>query len=41
MSRYNVKETERKWQAAWAEARCFEVAEEPERAKYYVLEMFP
>jgi len=41
MSRYNVKETERKWQSAWAEARCFEVTEDPGKPKYYVLEMFP
>ena len=43
MSRYNVKETEAKWQAAWARAGCFAVGEEPGagRAKYYALEMFP
>ena len=41
MTRYNVKETETKWQRAWDEARCFEVREDPEAAKYYVLEMFP
>jgi len=41
MSRYNVKETEAKWQRAWDRARCFEVQEDPGRAKYYVLEMFP
>ncbi len=53
MSRYNVKETEAKWQAAWERAGCFAGGEEPGgeepggeepgagRAKYYVLEMFP
>jgi leucyl-tRNA synthetase len=43
MSRYNVKETEAKWQAAWARAGCFAAGEEPgsDRPKYYVLEMFP
>jgi len=41
MSRYNVKETEAKWQRAWDSARCFEVSEDPGRSKYYVLEMFP
>ncbi|MCH8002425.1 MAG: leucine--tRNA ligase [Proteobacteria bacterium] len=45
MSRYNVKETEAKWQAAWDEAGCFAVEDHPgagtSRPKYYVLEMFP
>ncbi len=43
MARYNAKTTEAKWQAAWAEARTFEAAVDPDRCKpkYYVLEMFP
>ena len=41
MSRYNVKETEAKWQDAWSKAACFAVTEDPSRPKYYVLEMFP
>ena len=43
MSRYNVKETEAKWQAAWEQAGCFTVEDTPPagRPKYYVLEMFP
>ncbi len=41
MSRYNHKESEARWQAAWEAARAFECREEPGRAKYYVLEMFP
>jgi leucyl-tRNA synthetase len=41
MSRYNAKETEAKWQEIWRERRVFEVTEEPDRQKYYVLEMFP
>ena len=41
MSRYNVKETEAKWQRAWEQARAFEVAADPQREKCYVLEMFP
>jgi leucyl-tRNA synthetase len=41
MSRYNVKETEQKWQARWAANEAFKVSAEPGRPKYYVLEMFP
>jgi leucyl-tRNA synthetase len=41
MSRYNVRETEAKWQGIWQERRVFEVTEDPSREKYYVLEMFP
>ncbi len=40
-SRYNVKETEAKWQAAWSKANCFAVTEDASKPKYYVLEMFP
>ncbi len=39
--RYNVKETETRWQKAWEEQRCFEAEIDPARPKYYVLEMFP
>ena len=41
MSRYNVKESEARWQAAWADAGSFEVDVDPSKKKYYVLEMFP
>ncbi len=41
MARYNVKETEARWQQRWAEAGSFEVEADPSRPKYYVLEMFP
>ena len=41
MSRYNFRESEAKWQRIWREQQLFEVAAEPGRAKYYVLEMFP
>ncbi|MCP4328304.1 MAG: leucine--tRNA ligase [Alphaproteobacteria bacterium] len=41
MSRYNFKETEAKWQAAWEAVGCFAVDEDPSKPKYYVLEMFP
>jgi leucyl-tRNA synthetase len=41
MSRYNFRESEAKWQRIWRKRRLFEVAAEPGRPKYYVLEMFP
>jgi leucyl-tRNA synthetase len=41
MSRYNFRETETKWQRVWRERQMFEVATEPGKPKYYVLEMFP
>jgi leucyl-tRNA synthetase len=40
-SRYNFRETERKWQARWADEGSFTARLEPARPKYYVLEMFP
>ncbi|MET0294499.1 MAG: class I tRNA ligase family protein, partial [Phenylobacterium sp.] len=41
MARYNPKEVEPRWRAAWAGADVFAAAAEPGRPKYYVLEMFP
>ncbi len=41
MARYNHKMTEAKWQKVWEDRGCFQVHEDPERPKYYVLEMFP
>ena len=41
MARYNAKSTEAKWQAAWTAAQTFQAAEDPDKPKYYVLEMFP
>ena len=40
-TRYNPKETEPKWRAAWAEADVFRAVVDPSRPKYYALEMFP
>ncbi len=40
-ARYNFREAEPRWQAAWAERRCFAAEADPARPKYYVLEMFP
>ena len=39
--RYNVRETESKWQRVWEERQCFAAREDDPRPKYYVLEMFP
>ena len=41
MSRYNFKTTETKWQRIWEERACFEVDQDPDTPKYYVMEMFP
>ncbi|WP_375453373.1 leucine--tRNA ligase [uncultured Methylobacterium sp.] len=41
LERYNAKESEPRWQAAWAQARLFETDNADPRPKYYVLEMFP
>ena len=41
MARYIPAEIEPKWQAAWQEAGIFRAERDPQRPKYYVLEMFP
>ncbi|WP_413720669.1 leucine--tRNA ligase [Silicimonas sp. MF1-12-2] len=41
MSRYDTKEIEPKWQAAWDKALTFRATRDETRPKYYVLEMFP
>ncbi len=41
MTRYNFREAESRWQAAWRDKRCFNVADVDDGPKYYVLEMFP
>ena len=38
---YNFKELEQKWQERWQQERIFNVSANPDRKKYYVLEMFP
>src|ERR1700753_603106 len=41
-TRYNPKEVEPRWRAAWTAADVFHAgAPDPARPKYYVLEMFP
>jgi len=39
--RYDFREIEKKWQKKWADEGAFKVTEDPEKEKYYVLEMFP
>jgi leucyl-tRNA synthetase len=39
--RYNARESEPKWQKAWADAGVFTTRNDDPRPKYYVLEMFP
>jgi leucyl-tRNA synthetase len=41
MKQYDAQAIETKWQALWEEQRLFEVHEEPDKQKYYLLEMFP
>jgi leucyl-tRNA synthetase len=41
MSRYDTKDIEPKWQAAWDRALTFKAERDETRPKYYVLEMFP
>ena len=41
MAKYNFKDSEAKWQAAWDAAGAFAARENPGQPKYYVLEMFP
>lgn len=39
--RYNIKETEAKWQKIWDEKGCFNVTEDLSKPKSYVLSMLP
>lgn len=41
MRRYDPQQVETKWQKFWEEKRVFEVDEDPQKPKYYLLEMFP
>jgi leucyl-tRNA synthetase len=40
-SRYNHKTAEPKWQKEWIKKNIFEAKKDPNKKKYYVLEMFP
>src|SRR5687768_5743862 len=41
VERYNHRTSESRWQKRWEEERAFEAKESLDKAKYYVLEMFP
>ena len=41
MARYNARESEARWQAAWEKARVFSVENSSDKPKSYVLEMYP
>ncbi len=38
---YNFREIEKKWQKRWVEQKTYQVTEDKNRPKYYVLNMFP
>ncbi len=38
---YDFQKIEKKWQKKWEEEKIFEVKEDPDKKKYYVLEMYP
>lgn len=38
---YNFKEVEKKWQNYWKEQKTYQVEIDPNKPKYYVLDMFP
>ncbi len=38
---YDFRQIEKKWQAYWAENKTFKADANPEKPKYYVLDMFP
>lgn len=41
LEKYNFEEIEKKWQKKWDDENTFKVTEDPDKEKYYVLEMFP
>jgi leucyl-tRNA synthetase len=38
---YNFREVEKKWLSWWEQHKTFKTIEDPEKPKYYVLDMFP
>ena len=41
MADYNFIEIEKKWQQRWVEQKTYQVAEDSNKKKFYVLNMFP
>ena len=41
IEKYNPKVIEKKWQSYWSEKKVYESSIDPNKEKYYVLEMFP
>lgn len=41
MSEYNFQAIEKKWQEYWKDEKIYEVTNDSEKPKYYVLDMFP
>ena len=41
MATYNHKEIEKKWQKYWAKNNCFNTLDDPNKEKFYALDMFP
>ncbi|MEX0756833.1 MAG: class I tRNA ligase family protein, partial [Acidimicrobiia bacterium] len=39
--RYDIQETEAKWQDRWEDERVFNVSEDPTRPKFYNVQMYP
>ncbi len=39
--KYNFQKIESKWQKYWEDSKSFKVTEDPDKEKYYCLEMFP
>ena len=41
MNHYDAPAIEKKWQEIWEEAGCFTASNDPNKPKYYELEMIP
>ncbi|WP_425391338.1 leucine--tRNA ligase [Ekhidna sp.] len=41
MAEYNFRDIEKKWQAYWNEQKVYEVSNESDKPKYYIMDMFP
>ncbi|MEQ9467853.1 MAG: class I tRNA ligase family protein [Ekhidna sp.] len=41
MAEYNFQEIEKKWQQYWKDEKVYEVSNDSEKPKYYILDMFP